>query len=61
MMPAPSTGLDQVGRITDDGFAVVDDPEVEIIIELIGGYSPAKTWFCGLLRIKNTSLPLIRP
>ena len=35
-------GLDQVERITDDGFAVVDDPEVEIIIELIGGYSPAK-------------------
>ena len=35
-------GLDQIGRITDDGFAVVDDPEVEIIIELIGGYSPAK-------------------
>ena len=35
-------GLDQVGRITDDGFAVVEDPEVEIIIELIGGYSPAK-------------------
>ena len=35
-------GLDQVGRISDDGFAVVDDPEVEIIIELIGGYSPAK-------------------
>ena len=35
-------GLDQVARITDDGFAAVDDPEVEIIIELIGGYSPAK-------------------
>ena len=35
-------GLDQVGRITDDGFAAVDDPEVEIIIELVGGYSPAK-------------------
>ena len=35
-------GLDRVGRITDDGFAAVDDPEVEIIIELIGGYSPAK-------------------
>ena len=35
-------GLDQVGRITDDGFTVVNDPEVEIIIELIGGYSPAK-------------------
>ena len=35
-------GLDQVGRVTDDGFALVDDPEVEIVIELIGGYSPAK-------------------
>ena len=35
-------GLDQIGKITDDAFAVVDDPEVEIVIELIGGYSPAK-------------------
>ena len=35
-------GLEQIGRITDDGFVAVDDPEVEIIIELIGGYSPAK-------------------
>lgn len=35
-------GLDRVGRISDDGFAVVDDPEVEIIIELVGGYSPAR-------------------
>lgn len=34
-------GLDQVGRISSDAFAVVNDPEVEIIIELIGGYSPA--------------------
>ena len=35
-------GLDRIDRITDDGFTVVNDPEVEIIIELIGGYSPAK-------------------
>ena len=35
-------GLDRIDRVTDDGFAVVNDPEVEIIIELIGGYSPAK-------------------
>ncbi|MCG8324153.1 MAG: homoserine dehydrogenase [Thiotrichales bacterium] len=34
-------GLDQINTITDDAFAVVDDPDVEIIIELIGGYSPA--------------------
>ncbi len=35
-------GLEQVGRIGDDAFAVVDDPEVDIVIELIGGYSPAR-------------------
>ena len=35
-------GLDQIENITDDPFSVVDDPNVEIIIELIGGYSPAK-------------------
>ncbi|MFQ5658886.1 MAG: homoserine dehydrogenase [Gammaproteobacteria bacterium] len=35
------SGLDQIDRITDDAFDVVNNPEVEIIIELIGGYSPA--------------------
>ena len=35
-------GLDQIENITDDPFSIVDDPDVEIIIELIGGYSPAK-------------------
>jgi len=35
-------GLDQIDKISDDAFAVVDDPNVEIIIELIGGYSPAR-------------------
>ena len=29
-------------RLTDDAFAVVADPEVDIIIELIGGYSVAR-------------------
>jgi len=36
------SGLDQVERIGNDAFAVVDDPEVAIVIELIGGYSPAR-------------------
>ncbi len=36
------TGLDKIETISDDAFAVVNDPEVKIIIELIGGYSPAK-------------------
>ena len=29
-------------RVTDDAFAVVADPEVDIVIELIGGYGVAK-------------------
>jgi homoserine dehydrogenase len=36
------TGLNNIKRISDDAFAVVNDPEVEIVVELIGGYSPAK-------------------
>ncbi len=34
-------GLDQIARITDDAYFVVNDPEVEIVVELIGGYKPA--------------------
>ncbi len=34
-------GLDQIARITDDAYGVVNDPEVEIVVELIGGYKPA--------------------
>ena len=40
--PDAIQGFDQIGRISDDVFEVVADPEVEIIIELIGGYSPAR-------------------
>ncbi|MBI3478942.1 MAG: homoserine dehydrogenase [Nitrosomonadales bacterium] len=29
-------------RITDDAFSVVNDPEVDIVVELIGGYGVAK-------------------
>lgn len=35
-------GIDQIDKISDDAFVVVEDPDVDIIIELIGGYSPAK-------------------
>ncbi|MCC7278734.1 MAG: homoserine dehydrogenase [Chromatiaceae bacterium] len=35
-------GLEQIGEIGNDGFALVDDPEIDIVIELIGGYSPAR-------------------
>ncbi|MBK1617799.1 homoserine dehydrogenase [Lamprobacter modestohalophilus] len=40
--PERIEGLEQIGRISDDAFAVVDDLAVEIVIELIGGYSPAR-------------------
>jgi len=28
--------------ISDDAFAVVDDPDIDIVVELIGGYEPAR-------------------
>jgi homoserine dehydrogenase len=40
--PDAISGLSEIGRIGDDAFAVVDDPDVDIIVELIGGYSPAR-------------------
>jgi len=29
-------------RVSDDAFSVVDDPDIDIIVELIGGYEPAR-------------------
>ena len=40
--PEAIAGLGEIGRIGDDAFAVVDDPDVDIVVELIGGYSPAR-------------------
>ncbi|NEX21681.1 homoserine dehydrogenase [Thiorhodococcus mannitoliphagus] len=40
--PEGIDGIAQIGRIGDDAFAVVEDPEIQIVIELIGGYSPAR-------------------
>jgi len=34
-------GIDRI-QVTDDAFQVVNDPGVEIVVELIGGYSPAR-------------------
>ncbi len=39
--PATVPGIDAI-QVTDDAFAVVEDPAVAIVIELIGGYSPAR-------------------
>ena len=38
---AASLGVANI-RQTDDAYKVVNDPEIDIVVELIGGYSPAK-------------------
>ena len=35
-------GADKIEKIGTDLFAVVNDPEVDIVLELIGGYEPAR-------------------
>ena len=39
--PGQLPGIDTI-QVSDDAFALVDNPEVEIIVELIGGYEPAR-------------------
>ncbi|MCU7874368.1 MAG: homoserine dehydrogenase [Candidatus Thiodiazotropha sp. (ex Lucinoma borealis)] len=48
--PSNLNGLEHV-EVSDDAFSVVDNPELDIIIELIGGYSPARELV--LTAIKN--------
>ncbi len=35
-------GMDSIPNLSNDLFAVVNDPDVDIVVELIGGYEPAK-------------------
>ena len=39
--PARMPGIAGI-KITQDGFEVVDNPDIDIVVELIGGYSPAR-------------------
>jgi homoserine dehydrogenase len=39
--PARLPGIENI-QVSDDAFSVVENPEVDIVVELIGGYSPAK-------------------
>jgi homoserine dehydrogenase len=38
------------GQLTDDVDAVIRDPEIDIVIELIGGYEPARSYVLESLR-----------
>jgi homoserine dehydrogenase len=39
--PAGLPGIDAIS-VSDDAFALVENPDIEIIVELIGGYEPAR-------------------
>jgi len=39
--PARLPGIESL-PVTEDAFAVVDDPAIDIVVELIGGYEPAR-------------------
>jgi homoserine dehydrogenase len=39
--PARLPGIDAIS-VSDDAFTVVDEPGVDIVVELIGGYEPAR-------------------
>jgi len=39
--PAALPGISDI-QVTDDAFSVVDNPDVDVIVELIGGYEPAR-------------------
>ena len=38
---AAELGVEDI-RLTSDAYEVVNDPDIDIVVELIGGYSPAK-------------------
>jgi homoserine dehydrogenase len=39
--PAGLPDIDSI-QVSDDAFALVDNPDIDIIVELIGGYEPAR-------------------
>jgi len=40
--PVRLPGIDAID-VSDDAFALVENPDIEIVVELIGGYEPART------------------
>ena len=39
--PDTLEGLDQV-KVSEDAFSIVENPDIDIVVELIGGYTPAR-------------------
>lgn len=40
-------------RLTDDPSVILNDPEIRIVIELIGGYEPARTYILDAMKAKK--------
>ena len=60
-----STGKPRVvslpgAMITTDLDAIVNDPEIEIIVELLGGLEPARSLILQAIALGSTSLRQIR-
>jgi len=45
---------------TDDALKVIENKDIDIVVELIGGVHPAKDLVLRAIANKNISLPLIR-
>ena len=54
--PADLPGIEAI-EVGEDAFAVVNDPELDIIVELIGGYEPARE-LVARLQISNALISL---
>ena len=46
-------GLDNVSTIGNDVYEIVNDPEIDIVVELIGGYNPAKELILAAIKNKK--------
>ena len=51
-----------VGRelLTADAGEILDDPQIAIVVELIGGYEPARSFILRAMRNKKHVIELIR-
>ena len=49
------------GVLTTDVNEVLDHPDIDVVVELMGGYEPARSFILKRSKIKNMWSPPIRP
>jgi len=57
---APREGID-AGMLTTDLHSIVTDPEINIVIEVMGGIEPARTLILEAIKNKKSVLLQIKP